>query len=175
MEDYLHRIVGLYPNRASAESAQDEMLAQGIEPAQLRLLAPVSGGAGLDARSDSDDVLKDLLRDGAIGTAVGTAAGAGATIALAAANITLFIANPVLGALYLVGWGASLGGLVGAVVGSERSHGDLPSLIKDALAAGQYVLVVHAATEAQTSEARRIAGTSMAGSKGSPFAEAATT
>ena len=77
MEDYLHRIVGLYPNRASAESAQDEMLAQGIEPAQLRLLAPVSGGAGPDARSDSDDVLKDLLRDGANGTAVGTAAGAG--------------------------------------------------------------------------------------------------
>lgn len=138
-----------------------------------RVLAPLTGSTAADASPDSDDVLKDLLRDGAIGTAVGSVAGAGATIALAAANITLFIANPVLGALYLVGWGASLGGLIGAVVGAERSQGDLPSLIRDALAAGQYVLVVHAHTEAQTAQARRIAGESMARTEGAPRAEAA--
>lgn len=106
--------------------------------------------------SDSDDVLKDLLRDGAIGTAVGTAAGAGVSIALAAAQLTLFIASPVLGALYLIGWGASLGGLVGAVVGAERSQGDVSSLIKDALSSGQVVLVVHARTEAETSIAQDV-------------------
>lgn len=88
------------------------------------------------------------MRDGAIGTAVGTAVGAGVSIALAAAELTLFIASPVLGVLYLLGWGASLGGLVGAVVGSERSNGDVSTLIKDALANGQAVLVVHARSEA---------------------------
>lgn len=171
MENYLHRTVGLYSTRASAESARDEILANGLAPHQVRLLGPGSAGAGEDAASDSDDVLKDLLRDGAVGAAVGTAAGAGATIALAAASITLFIANPVLGALYLLGWGASLGGLVGVAVGSERSKGDVPGLIKDALAGGQFVLVVRATNEEQTTQAQRVFGKMMAGgeiSKASP-------
>ena len=102
-QDYLHRVVGLYPTQAAAHTARDELLAHGLPAAQLRLIAPESAGPGADATADSDDVLKDLLRDGAIGTAVGGAAGAGATIALAAANITLFITNPVFGALYLLG------------------------------------------------------------------------
>ena len=92
--------------------------------------------------------------------------GAGATIALAAANITLFITNPVFGALYLLGWGASLGGLLGAVVGAERHKGDVASLIKDAMACSQFVLVVHAMTEAQTSQSQRIFGKFMASDEG---------
>lgn len=154
MEDYLHRVVALYPTRTLAEAARDDVQAHGLPPKQLRILTPGAAGAGPDAESDSDDVLKDLLRDGAIGTAVGTLAGAGVTVALAAANITLFVASPVLGALYLLGWGASLGGLVGTVVGAERDKGDVSGLIKDALAGGQFVLVVHALTEEQTSVAQ---------------------
>ncbi len=156
MESYLHRVVGLYASTADAEEARDLLVAQGIAPAQIKVLTAASTGAGTDAKSDSDDVLKDLLRDGAIGTAVGTAAGAGVSIAMAAANLTLFIASPVLGALYLIGWGASLGGLVGAVVGSERSHGDVSTLIKEALANGQVVLVVHARTGSETSQAQQL-------------------
>ncbi len=156
MENYLHRVVGLYASRIEADEARDLIVAKGIAPKQIRVLAAGSTGAGADANADSDDVLKDLLRDGAIGTAVGTAAGAGVSIALAAANLTLFIASPVLGALYLIGWGASLGGLVGAVVGSERSSGDVSTLIKEALATGQVVLVVHARTRAETTLAQQL-------------------
>ena len=158
----LHRVVGLYQSRAAALSARDDLLSNGFAPRQLHLLAPGEGGLGVDAAADSDDVLKGLLRDGAIGTAVGTATGAGVSIAMAAVNLTLFIASPVLGPLALLGWGASLGGLVGAVVGSERSQGDVSSLIKDALASDQFVLVAHAATEAQTSQAQRSFTRSMA-------------
>lgn len=160
MDPYLHRVVGLYPSLDLAHQARDLMVAKGLPSTQIRVLTAGSRGAvaaaGADAKSDSDDVLKDLLRDGAIGTAVGTAAGAGVSIALAAANLTLFIASPVLGALYLVGWGASLGGLVGAVVGAERSKGDVSTLIKDALSSGQVVLVAHARTEADTSLAQEV-------------------
>lgn len=163
MDTYLHRIVGLYPTREEAEAARDDLLRHGLAEGQLRLLAPGAVGAGVDDRSDSDDVLKDLLRDGAIGTAVGTAAGAGASIALAAANITLFIASPVVGTLVMLGWGASLGGLVGAVVGAERDKGDVPGLIVDALKAGQFVLVVHADTEIETAAAQARIGASVAG------------
>ena len=158
MESYLHRVVGLYLTRGTADSVRDKLIAGGLPAQSIRILEPGIDPAGADGASDSDDVLKDLLRDGAIGTAVGTAAGAGVSIALAAANLTLFIANPVLGVLSLLGWGAGLGGLVGAVVGAERSKGDVSRLIKDALAAGQFVLVVHAATEAHTVEAQRVLG-----------------
>lgn len=161
MESYLHRIVGLYPTHAFADQARNDLLAQGFAPAQLHLLEPGSTTGGQDATADSDDVLKDLLRDGAIGTAIGTAAGAGVTIAMAAANLTLFIANPVFGAMYLLGWGASLGGLLGAVVGSERSSGDISSLIKDALEADQFVLVAYAVSEPQTTQAQEIITASM--------------
>ncbi|MFN7571777.1 MAG: hypothetical protein ACK5TK_10055 [Betaproteobacteria bacterium] len=156
MESYLHRVVGIYPALDEAHRARDLLIAEGMPSTRIRVLTADSTGAGMDAKSDSDDVLKDLLRDGAIGTAVGTAAGAGVSIALAAANLTLFIASPVLGALYLIGWGASLGGLVGAVVGAERSKGDVSTLIKDALASGQVLLVVHACTEAETTLAQQL-------------------
>lgn len=156
MNHYLHRIVGLYPSKVEANDARDRLVAEGVTSTQVRVLSAGPAGAAEDSKSDSDDVLKDLLRDGAIGTAVGTAAGAGVSIALAAANLTLFIASPVLGALYLIGWGASLGGLVGAVVGAERDKGDVSTLIKDALAHGQVVLVVHARTEAETSLAQQV-------------------
>lgn len=156
MKTYRHRVVGLYASLADAQEARDFIVAGGITPEHVRVLTANSNRIGADTQADSDDVLKDVLRDGAIGTAVGSAAGVGVSIALAAAELTLFIASPVLGALYLVGWGASLGGLVGAMVGSERSHGDVSILIKDALASGQAVLVVQAYTEAETTQAQEL-------------------
>ena len=160
MTPYLHRVVGLYPSQDLAQEARGLMIDKGLPSPQIRVLTASAMGAvavaGADAKADSDDVLKDLLRDGAISTAVGTAAAAGVSIALAAANLTLFIASPVLGALYLLGWGASLGGLVGAVVGAERSKGDVSTLIKDALSNGQVVLVAHARTEAEAGIAQQV-------------------
>jgi hypothetical protein len=162
MTDYLHRLVGLYATRESAEEARVALLACGVAPQHMRLLGPGAGAVGPDADADSDDVLQDLLRDGAIGTAAGTVAAAGATIALAAANITLFIASPVLGTLAMLGWGASLGGLIGAAVGADRAKGDVPALITDARANGQYVLLVRASSEDETVQAQRVLGNSMA-------------
>ena len=115
MESYLHRIIGIYASTVEAEQAHDMIVKRGIKLRQISLLLAGSVGAGSDSAFDSDEVLKDILRDGTIGTAVGTAAAAGVSIALAAANLTLFIASPVLGTLYLLGWGASLGGSVGAM------------------------------------------------------------
>ena len=175
MDRYLHRVVGLYPSRSEADLARNRLVANGMAPEQIKLLASAPADAGAEAKADSDDVLQDLLRDGAIGTAVGTAAGAGVSIALAAANLTLFIASPVLGALYLIGWGASLGGLVGAVVGAERSTGDVSTLIKDALAHGQVVLAAHARTEAETTLARQVLGPQdKAGAAAQPITKAIT-
>jgi hypothetical protein len=61
----------------------------------------------------------------------------------------------------LLGWGASIGGLVGAVAGSPPDQGDVPNLIRDALANGYVVLVAHADTDEETTLIQRIIGESM--------------
>lgn len=159
MEKYLHRVLGLYATRAAAESARDRLVQRGLPPEKVKILESRRDGA--ETKADSDDVLKEVLRQGAIGTAVGTLAGAAGTIALAAASISLFIASPVLAALSMLGWGASLGGIVGAAAGAQSSKGDVSDLVKDALAGGHVVLVAHTATEEQTTYAREIIGDSI--------------
>jgi hypothetical protein len=153
MEPDRHRVIGLFSSHETAASAHELLVDGGVPPAQLTLQVPGSVPTGDDALADSDDVLKHVLRDGA--------------------NITLFVANPLLGALYLLGWGASLGGLAGALVGSERSKGDVSNLIRDALAVGQFVLIVHTTSEDETALVRRLVGGSMAATSASKVAGAA--
>lgn len=159
MEKYLHRVLGLYTTRAAAASASDQLTAHGMLPENVNILEP--GRTSEEGKADSDDVLKEMLREGAIGTAVGTLAGAAGTIAMAAANISLFMASPVVGALSMLGWGAAVGGTVGAAMGAKRNKGDVADLVKDALASGHVVLVAHTATEEETSYAQQIIGASM--------------
>lgn len=161
MEKYLHRVLGLYATRATAQSASDQLVQRGMLPENVKILESGRDGAGQETKADSDDVLKEMLREGAIGTAVGTLAGAAGTVVMAVANISLFMASPVVGALSMLGWGASLGAIVGAVTGAKSSKGDVSDLVKDALASGHVVLVAHATTEAETTYARQIIGDSM--------------
>jgi len=60
----------------------------------------------------------------------------------------------------LLGWGASVGGLIGAAAGSTPGAGDkdgwLSDLIGDAIASGQAVLVVETRTQQETSIARKV-------------------
>ena len=162
MKNHAHRIVGFYDTLAQAEATRERLLGHGLPAERLKILRPGQGAAGPDGVADSDDVLKELVRDGAIGTAAGTVAGAAGSLALAAANISLFLASPVLGTLVMLGWGASLGGLVGAAVGAQTRTGDTADLVKDSLASGHVVLVVHTDSEAQTVRARQVVADSMA-------------
>lgn len=163
MKKYLHRVIGIYADETLANSAQEQLRTLGFEPDRIRLLKPHAGapGAASATRADSDDVLNEMLREGAVGTAVGAAAGAGGTVALGLANAGLFIANPVLGTLVMLGWGASLGGLIGALDGARNSKGEIADLIRDAIASGHVVLVVYADNEARTAIARKVLGDSL--------------
>ncbi|MGV8893419.1 MAG: hypothetical protein ACOH2K_10880 [Burkholderiaceae bacterium] len=182
METYLHRVLGIYVTRIEADAAATQLIAHGMSPENVKILEPGrnnendnnSTNAGAEAKADSDDVLKEMLREGTIGTAVGTLAGAAGTVAMAAVNISLFMASPVLGALTMLGWGAGLGGIVGATMGAKNSKGDVADLVKDALASGHVVLVAHTATEEETSYAQQIIGESTAEPTGKPGAVGVT-
>lgn len=156
MTTYLHRVMGFYATRTDALAARDQLVEHGLPITRLNILEPGTSGSTPDRQADSDDVLHELLRDGAIGVAVGTAAGAAGAIGLAAAGLTLFVASPVLGALYLLGWGASLGGFAGTLVGGQGKKGEVSDLVNDALSSGHVVLVAHATSEEQTTTAQRV-------------------
>jgi hypothetical protein len=78
------------------------------------------------------------------------------------ANVSLFVASPLIAPLVMMGWGASLGAFVGAAAGAdaggERKEGWLSDLVRDAMANGQVVLVVQAKSEPETVIAREVIG-----------------
>jgi hypothetical protein len=85
-------------------------------------------------------------------------------VALVAANVSLFIASPLLAPLVMMGWGASIGAVVGASVGAtskdrpavEARPGWLSALVTDAIASGQVVLMVETRSVQQTHTAREV-------------------
>ena len=105
-------------------------------------------------------MLKDVLVDSAIGTAVGTGIGAIGEVALMVANVSLFVASPLLAPIMMLGWGATVGALIGAsagaVSGSGNREGKLSELVSDAISSGQVVLVAETRTEQETAIAREI-------------------
>jgi hypothetical protein len=161
MTNYMHRVVGVYATRGAAERVLSDLVLQGLALEKITILEPGGTVSRPDVAADSDDVLKEMLRDGAIGTALGTVVGAFGTVALSMANISLFIASPVVGALSMLGWGASLGAVVGAVAGAQNHKGAVADMVKDALESGHVVLVAHADDEQQTGIVKQIVEESM--------------
>jgi len=70
--------------------------------------------------------------------------------AMVAANVSLFLASPLLGPLTIIGWGASVGAIAGASAGAGIKEGRFADIVKDAVNSGHTVLIAHAATEAET-------------------------
>ncbi len=165
MNDYRHHVSGFFSNRDDAEDAFSTLIERGLPREQLQIFQIDSATPTPAApKEDSNAVLKDVFVDGAIGTAVGTGLGALAEVALVAANVTLFVASPLIAPLAMLGWGAVLGGVIGAVVGAEaqpatgteKKEGWLSALVRDAIASGQIVLVAECRTEQQTAIARKV-------------------
>ncbi|MDO8176990.1 MAG: hypothetical protein Q7T62_01975 [Undibacterium sp.] len=176
MDIHRHHVSGFFAQRDEAEATFATLVTRGLAREQLQIFDTKRGAAPLPAstphqappEAGSDAALKDILVDGAIGTAVGTGLGALAQVALVAANVSLFIASPLIAPLVMMGWGASLGGLLGAANGAikketggtaasiEEKTGWLSTLIGDAIASGQFVLVAQTNTEQETAIAQEV-------------------
>ena len=160
MSNTAHRVSGIYATRREAEVVYDRLLRDGFQAGQMELID--QPGADAETDPDSDEVRNEMLVGGAIGTAAGAGAGALGSAAIAAANVSLFIASPLLGTLMMVGWGASVGGIVGASVGlGTVDTKRFDDLVKQAISQGHAVLIVHAETEEQTTLAQSVIGESL--------------
>ena len=81
---------------------------------------------------------------------MGTGVGALIEVGLIAANVTLFAASPILAPLVLMGWGAGIGGIIGASAGAAEHAKPLSNLVHDAVVSGLLVIVVETKSEAET-------------------------
>ena len=172
MASYRHHISGFFAKREQADGALLKLIERGLAEEQLHIFATKSSRSPPALNAESNGVLKDVLVDASIGTAVGTGIGALAEVGLVMANVSLFVASPLLAPLMLMGWGATVGGLIGATVGASdasvdrtKNDGWFSQLIGDAISSGHVVLVVETRTEQETAIAREIIEASIGYSK----------
>lgn len=141
-------------DRHDAQTALSSLVEQGLPRDQLQIFNNDLSTPGPTSKEGNHAALMVVLVDGAIGTGLGALAG----VALIAANVSLYFAGPVLAPLMLLGWGAGIGGLIGATSGAASNAppdagnklGWMPTLQQDAISNGQIVLVVQTRTEQET-------------------------
>jgi hypothetical protein len=160
MSEYHHYVAGFFAYRDDVERVLSSLVERGLPRERVQIFENDAVPPPSAAQDGSDAVLKDVVVDGAIGTAVGTGLGALAGLALVATNVTLFIASPLLAPLMLLGWGASIGGVMGAVAGASGDAGNqerrFADLISDAIANDQIVLVAQTQSEQETAIAQAV-------------------
>ncbi|MDD5248453.1 MAG: hypothetical protein PHY45_05685 [Rhodocyclaceae bacterium] len=163
MDAYRHYVSGFFAHREEARNACSRLVERGLPRERLQMFAAESAPPIAAPEGDSSKVLTGVLKDAVIGTAVGTAVGALAEVALVAANVSLFVAGPLVAPLAMLGWGASVGGLMGAAAGAQgragsakQQEGKLSALIQDAIFSGQVVVVAETGSERETAIAREV-------------------
>ena len=166
MDEQRHIVSGIYTSHTEAGAVRTRLIENGLPAGQINIVQNTASTDGNPNMVEDNEMLKNVLIDGTIGTAVGTVIGGLGEVALVATNITLFVANPIIAPLFMLGWGAFIGGLVGAAVGvekpPEKKEGKLSELVLDAIRAGHVVLIAHTRTEKETRLARDVVGDSVA-------------
>lgn len=155
MDNYQHHVSGFFTHREDAETAYSRLVAQGLPRSRLFIFDKDTAAPAPSTSAKSKEVRNEVLVDGAIGTAVGTGIGALGEVALIAANVSLFIASPLLAPLMMMGWGASIGGLIGVAAGASDKSG-FADLVRDAVSSGQVVLVAKTETAQESEIARNV-------------------
>jgi hypothetical protein len=165
MSEYCHYVAGFFARREEVDSAFSRLVERGLPRERLRIFESDSDLSAPVQQAQSKEVLHNVLVDGAIGTAAGAGIGGLVELALVAANVSLFVASPLVAPLMLLGWGASLGGFIGATAGAAGDAGNqnrhFADLIRDALGSGQVVLLVETRTEQETAIAQDIVQASL--------------
>ncbi len=160
MQPQRHHVTGFFAERGQAQDTYDRLIAQGIASQHMAVYPGETPAPDAAAATDDSTMLEKIIVDAGIGTVAGSVLGGLAEIALVAANVSLIISSPLIAPLVMLGWGASIGGLIGVAKGvldkpDPEPPGGLSALIRDATAAGQVVLVVQTHSDEETTLARK--------------------
>lgn len=124
-EPLSYKVAAVFPDERTAAAAVDALDAATLDGVRVLELTPETSG---------------------IDQAVGPAADGPA-----ATSPALYVSAPVVGSLVILGYGALIDGAAGTIRGLRLRESLLADLLKDALRAGSYVVLLLAAN----SEARR--------------------
>lgn len=165
MKSQSHIVSGIYASRAEAETVRSQLIEQGLPHQQVRVVERARADDSNAKVADDDEVLKEVLVDGTVGTLVGTGLGALGQMALVAANVTLFVASPLVAPLAMLGWGAAVGGLVGAVAGANKGakkhDGKFADLVHYAIRSGHVTVIAETLTPSEKALAAKVIGASL--------------
>lgn len=156
MNNYLHFVSGFFAHSKAADDVFKKLIAQGLPKERVQMYSKLTTAPVHESTEGSDQVFKEILVDGTIGTVVGSGVGALTYFALIASNVSLFVASPIIAPLVLLGWGASIGGVVGASIGAAENAKSLSALIEEAIAKGHIVVMAETHTASETTIAQQI-------------------
>ncbi|MDT8387524.1 MAG: hypothetical protein RQ736_08425 [Thiogranum sp.] len=161
MRRYAHKVVAIYPDAATAEDALLALKHARLGDSEVVQLMPGATNIDRAVQPEPDTSRDTMKRQTVTGGAAGTATGAliaGATEVLAPA---LFVSAPVVGPLIVLGYGALIGGIAGAVRGLRLREDVLTGLVRNALKAGYPVIIIHAASDEVQHQAQAVIGNTM--------------
>jgi len=144
---YPHKVTAVYPDAATAAEAIASLKGFGPGDFEVQQLAPGDSDIDLAIEPEPEAARDTTARDTLAGGAAGTLAGGAVSGASAIIAPSLFMAAPVAGPLIMMGYGAMLGSVAGAIRGARPKQGELAALVKDALKAGNYVVIIHVADD----------------------------
>lgn len=166
MNSQNHIVTGIYAHRPEAERVRGHLIEQGLPSQQVKIVERARADDSNPKIADSDEVLKEVLVDGTVGTLVGTGLGALGQAALVAANVTLFVASPLVAPLAMLGWGAAIGGVIGAAAGAnegaKKHDGKFADIVHYAIRSGHVTLIAETVTPEEKQLASAIIGDSLA-------------
>jgi hypothetical protein len=148
---------GIFPNRASAEAAVDQLTAAGFSNQDISVLMPDSASSREFATEKNTKLPEGTTTGVGVGGAVGGTLGLLAGIgALAIPGVgPLIAAGPIMATLAGVGAGGAVGGFVGALVGlgiPEYEAKRYEGRVKE----GGILLSVHCDTSEEVSRAKNL-------------------
>jgi VIT1/CCC1 family predicted Fe2+/Mn2+ transporter len=157
MNHDVHYVCGFFAHQEEVDDVFTKLIAQGLPRERVQIYTYQSPRPTHESSDGSNEVLKDVLVYGTIVATVGFGIGGLVEVALITANLTLFIASPLLAPLLLLGWGAS--------IGATENAKPLFVLIEDAIKNGQIVLVVETQTVAGKNIAQEVINDSIVDDK----------
>lgn len=160
-----HHISAIYPSRAEAEGMRCRLIDEGVAGGDIDIQQGAVNATDLPspAPAGSNDILKEMLVKAVIGTVAGTGLGAVGMVALWYWGGTLFTASPLVAPLAMLGWFASVGGLVGAVVGAMRHGNWLTTFVHDAVDTGNTTLTARTRDARETARVKALIVPSLRG------------
>lgn len=158
-----HVVCGIYASRIEAETVRDHLIEDGLPSAQVDVVQRIRADDNNSPLAEADNILKNILIDAAVGAIVGTGIFALGEAALTLANVTLFTTSPVVAPLAMLGWGSSLGAVIGATFGYSgvKKNGRLSDVVLHVIRSGHVTVIARTGTEAERKLASGVIGPSV--------------